>query len=94
MANHDRGLVALEQGEWDLAAQLLEASLVDEARMSRPLTRIALAEALARGGQPERAAEEVRAAVLEPIRPTDFPATLVLQARARPGPDRARARGL
>ena len=84
MANHDRGLVALEQGEWDLAAQLLEASLVDEARMSRPLTRIALAEALARGGQPERAAEEVRAAVLEPIRPTDFPATLVCRlARAQ-----------
>ena len=84
MASHDRGLVALEQGEWDLAARLLEASLVDEARISRPVTRIALAEALACGGQPERAAEEVRAAVLEPVRSTDFPATLVCRlARAQ-----------
>jgi DNA-binding SARP family transcriptional activator/tetratricopeptide (TPR) repeat protein len=84
MASHDRGLVALEQGEWDLAAQLLAASLLDEARISRPVTRIALAEALARGGQPEQAADEIRAAVLEPVRPTDFPATLVCRlARAQ-----------
>jgi DNA-binding SARP family transcriptional activator/tetratricopeptide (TPR) repeat protein len=77
MASHDRGLVALEQGDWDLAARLLAASLVDEARISRPLTRIALAEALARGGRPDEAAEQVRAVVLEPVRPSDFPATLV-----------------
>jgi DNA-binding SARP family transcriptional activator len=77
MASHDRGLVALEDGDYELAAELLGASLVDQAPISRPVTRIALAEALARGGQPERAADEVRAAVLEPVRPSDFPATLV-----------------
>jgi tetratricopeptide (TPR) repeat protein len=88
MAGHDRGRVAVEAGEWDLAARLLAASLVDEARISRPLTRIALAEALARGGHPEQAAEEVRAVVLEPVRPSDFPATLVPRPRARAGPRR------
>ena len=36
-----------------------------------------MAEALARAGHPEQAAEELRAAVLEPVRPSDFPATLV-----------------
>ena len=91
MASHDRGLVALEEGEWDLAAQLLKASLVEQAPISRPVTRIALAEALARGDHPEQAAEEIRAAVFEPVRPSDFPGTLVprlarvqgLVARAR-----------
>jgi len=77
MASHDRGLVALEEGEFRLAARLLEASLVDEAPISRPVTRIALAEALARGGQPERAGEQLRAVVLEPVRSSDFPPTLV-----------------
>ena len=77
MASHDRGLVALEQGEWELAAQLLAASLCQPAPISRPVTRIALAEALARGGHPEQAAEEIRAAVLEPVGTSDFPATLV-----------------
>jgi tetratricopeptide (TPR) repeat protein len=85
-ASHDRGLVALEQGEWELAAQLLAASLVDQARISRPMTRIALAEALARGGHAEQAAEQVRATVLEPVRPSDSPETLV--------PRLARAQGL
>jgi hypothetical protein len=77
MASHDRGLVALEQGDWKLAAQRLAESLVDEAPISRPVTRIALAEALARGGLPDQAAEEIRAAVFEPVHPSDFPATLV-----------------
>jgi hypothetical protein len=77
MANHDRGLVALEEREWELAAQLLTVALADQAPISRPLTRLALAEALARAGRPEQAAEQVRAAVLEPVTPSDFPATLV-----------------
>ena len=77
MASHDRGMVALEQGDWDLAAELLGSALDHKARISRPVTRIALAEALARGGRPDEAAEEVRAVVLEPVRPSDFPATLV-----------------
>ena len=91
MASHDRGLVALDQGDCETAAALLAQSLVDGAPISRPATRLALAEALARAGHPERAAEQVRATVLEPVRPSDFPETLVprlarvqgLLARAR-----------
>ena len=100
MASHDRGLVALADGDYGLAARLLEASLIDEAPISRPVTRIALAEALARAGRPDRAAEELRAAVLEPVRPSDFPQTLVprlaraqgLVARAREDYDEAERR--
>jgi len=77
MANHDRGLVALDAGEFEAAAALLAGVFVDGAPISRPLTRLALAEALARSGQPDAAAEQVRATVLEPIRPSDFPDALV-----------------
>jgi tetratricopeptide (TPR) repeat protein len=77
MALHDRGLVALAAGDHVLAADLLAAALVDGAPISRPLTRLALAEALARAGRPEEAADQVRATVLEPLRPSDFPETLV-----------------
>ncbi len=77
MSSHDRGLVALDQGNNELAAELLAASLVDGAPISRPLTRLALAEALARAGQPEPAAAQLRATVLEPVRPSDFPDALV-----------------
>jgi DNA-binding SARP family transcriptional activator len=77
MASHDRGVVALEAGEYELAGTLLAQSLVDGAPISRHLARMALAEALARGGQPEQAAEQVRATVLEPVRPSDFPNSLV-----------------
>jgi DNA-binding SARP family transcriptional activator/tetratricopeptide (TPR) repeat protein len=77
MASHDRGLTALAAGEHSLAATLLAESLVDGAPISRPQTRVALAEALARSGQLERAAEQIRATVLEPVRPGDFPEALV-----------------
>lgn len=77
MAWHDCGLVALQQGEYGLAATLLADSLLNHAPISRPLTRLALAEALARGGHPERAHQEVRGTVLEPVRPSDFPESLV-----------------
>ncbi len=77
MASHDRGRIALQEGRHELAADLLAESLVEGAPLSRPLTRLALAEALARGGHPERAAEEVRATVLEPVRASDFPGALV-----------------
>ncbi len=77
MASHDRGLAALHAGQYADAARLLAAALVDGAPISRPLTRLALAEALARSGQPSAAAEELRETVLEPVRPSDFPATLV-----------------
>ena len=77
MASHDRGLVALDLGEHEIASTLLTDSLVPGAPISRPVTRLALAEALARSGQPDRAAEQVRATVLEPLRPSDFPDALV-----------------
>ncbi|MEA2160989.1 MAG: hypothetical protein QOD66_3369 [Solirubrobacteraceae bacterium] len=77
MARHDRGLVALLAGEHDLAASLLADALSHDPPISRPLTRLALAEALARGGHPDEALTELRAAVLEPVRPSDFPESLV-----------------
>jgi len=77
MASHDRGCVALEAQEYGQAAILLDAALVDGAPISRPLTRLALAEAYVGAGQLERAAAELRATVLEPVRPSDFPDTLV-----------------
>jgi DNA-binding SARP family transcriptional activator/tetratricopeptide (TPR) repeat protein len=86
IASHDRGLVELEAGAYDLAAELLSASLIDDALISAPLTRLALAEALARSGQPDAAEAQVRATVLEPLRPSDFPDALV--------PRLARAQGL
>jgi hypothetical protein len=77
MASHDRGLIALAAGEHSLAATLLAESLVDGAPISRPQTQVALAAALACSGEPERAAEQIRATVLEPVRPGDFPEALV-----------------
>jgi DNA-binding SARP family transcriptional activator len=91
MASHDRGLVELAAGEHALAATLLADALIEGAPISRPLTRLRLAEALARAGELEPAAEQLRATVLEPVVPSDFPDTLVprlayvqgLLARAR-----------
>ncbi len=92
MASHDRGLVALDRGDCESAAALLAESLVEGAPISRPATRLALAEALARAGHPERAAEQVRATVLEPVRPSDFPETLVPRLARVQGLHRARPR--
>ncbi len=77
MARHDRGLVALASSKHEDAAELLAGALVEGAPISRPLTRLALAEAFAGSGQPQEAAEQVRATVLEPVRPSDFPDSLV-----------------
>jgi DNA-binding SARP family transcriptional activator len=77
MAAHDRGLVALADHEYPLAARLLGEALVEGAPISRPLTRLARAEALARSGALEEATAEVRATALEPLRASDWPETLV-----------------
>jgi tetratricopeptide (TPR) repeat protein len=77
MASHDLGLVALQAGEYASATELLGAALVDGAPVSRPLTRLARAEALTRAGNLDGADDELRATVLEPIRPSDFPDALV-----------------
>jgi DNA-binding SARP family transcriptional activator/tetratricopeptide (TPR) repeat protein len=76
-ASHDRGMVALESGDYQLAALLLAASLTPEAPISRPLTRLTLAETLIECGELDAAAAELRATVLEPLRPSDFPDALV-----------------
>ncbi|HSO99574.1 MAG TPA: AAA family ATPase [Solirubrobacteraceae bacterium] len=77
MAEHDCGMLALDCGQFEQAADLLASALVEGARISRPLTRLALGEALARCGEPDAAADQVRATVLEPLRPSDFPDSLV-----------------
>ncbi len=77
MASHDRGLVALAEGEYEPAASLLERSLIDGAPISRPQTRLALAEAYARAGNSAGATDQIRATVLEPTRASDFPEALV-----------------
>ena len=60
-ADHDAGLVALARGDHEAAAVLLGAALDGGARVSRPLTRIARAEALAKLGRPDDAEQELRA---------------------------------
>ena len=77
MAAHDRGLVALASGDCRAAAALLSDCLIPGAPVSRPQTRLALAESLARSGEPDAAAAQVRETVLEPVRPSDFPDALV-----------------
>jgi hypothetical protein len=77
MAAHDRGLTELADGEHAAAAASLAAALAPGAPVSRPLTRLALAEACVGCGKVDRAAEELRACALEPVRPSDFPAALV-----------------
>ncbi len=77
MAAHDRGHVVLEDGDFEQAASLLSLALAGQAPISRPLTRLARAEALARAGRLGEAEAELREMVLEPVRASDFPETLV-----------------
>ncbi len=83
---HDAGLVALAAGRHAEAADLLATALNEHAQISRPATRLARAEALARDGDPEAAAAEIRLAALEPVGPGDQPWALV--------PRMARVQGL
>ncbi|HEX5852296.1 MAG TPA: hypothetical protein VFY36_04330, partial [Solirubrobacteraceae bacterium] len=76
-AAHDRGILALAEDDASLAETLLERALVEDAPISPALTRLARAEALARLGRIEEAEAEVRATTLEPLRPSDWPETLV-----------------
>jgi tetratricopeptide (TPR) repeat protein len=86
LARHDTGLISLAAGCYAEAAQLLEEALAGGAEVSRPAARLARAEALARSGQPEEAAREVRQAALEPVRSSDQAWALV--------PRMARVQGL
>jgi DNA-binding SARP family transcriptional activator len=86
LARHDAGLIWLAAGRYAESAQLLADALAAGAEVSRPAARLACAEALARSGRPDEAAEEVRRAALEPVRDSDQPWALV--------PRMARVQGL
>ena len=77
LVRHERGLLALASGDLAAAAAGLAAALELGAPVGRPSARLRLAEALARAGRADQAETELRAAVLEPVGPGDFPATLV-----------------
>jgi DNA-binding SARP family transcriptional activator len=76
-ALHDRGLVAFAAGEDELAERLLEEALAAGGPVSRPLARLARAEALVRLGRLEDAERELRETTREPVAASDFPDTLV-----------------
>ncbi len=77
LADHDEGQFALAAGEYDGAAELLGRALDGGAAVSRPSARLSRAEALARGGRPDEAHDELRQVTLEPVGPTDRPHILV-----------------
>ena len=78
LVDAERGRVALLAGDYQLAADLLAAALESpDASIGRPLARLQRAEALARHGKLDDAEAELAAVVLEPVRPGDWPDTLV-----------------
>jgi tetratricopeptide (TPR) repeat protein len=76
-AQHDLGQVALAAGDYATAAEALGAALEAGAAVPRAQARLARAEALTRLHRAGEAQAELRAATLEPLTPSDFPATLV-----------------
>jgi hypothetical protein len=77
MAQHDRGIVALAAGDLERADELLAAALEGDAPVSRPLARLARAEALLGLKRLAEAEAELRTTALEPVGPSDLPDTLV-----------------
>src|SRR5262249_9597051 len=76
-AEHDQGMIALALQACGGAAALLGAALAHDAPISRPLARLARAEALVRLERCDEAEEEIEATALEPVGPGDLPDTLV-----------------
>jgi tetratricopeptide (TPR) repeat protein len=76
-ARHDLGQVALAGGDFAEAERCLGHALDAGASVPRALARLARADALVHLGRLEEAEAELRAATLEPLGPSDFPATLV-----------------
>jgi DNA-binding SARP family transcriptional activator len=76
-AQHDLGQVALAAGDYATAAEALGAALEAGAAVPRAQAHLARAEALTRLHRAGEAQAELRAATLEPLTPSDFPATLV-----------------
>ncbi len=79
LVSQERGLLALAGGDPVAAAAELTTALDLGAPVSRAATRLRLAEALVRAGQPDQAETALRGVALEPVSPSDFPATLVAQ---------------
>ena len=79
LVHAERGLVAAAAAQPRAAVAELTSALDLGAPVSRAATRLRLAEALARAGQPDQAEAELRAVTLEPVGPGDFPAALVAQ---------------
>jgi DNA-binding SARP family transcriptional activator/tetratricopeptide (TPR) repeat protein len=77
LVRQERGLIALAASDPAMAMTELSAALDLGAPVSRAATRLRLAEAYTAGGQPDRAEAELREVTLEPVGPSDFPATLV-----------------
>jgi DNA-binding SARP family transcriptional activator len=77
LVRQERGLIALAASDPRTAMTELSAALDLGAPVSHAATRLRLAEACTAGGQPDRAEDELREVTLEPVGPSDFPATLV-----------------
>ena len=73
----ERGLLALADADPAAAVASLASALDLHAPVSRPATRLRLAEALALSGQVNLAEAELGNVALEPVTPSDFPAALV-----------------
>jgi DNA-binding SARP family transcriptional activator/tetratricopeptide (TPR) repeat protein len=77
LVDHDEGQFAVAVGEHERGAALLARALDGDAAVSRPVARLARAEALARADQPDAAEAELRRVTLEPVGPADRPHVLV-----------------
>lgn len=77
LVSQERGLIALAHADPRAAIAGLSAALDLGAPVSRAATRLRLAEAFVADGQPDRAEDQLREVALEPVGPSDFPATLV-----------------
>jgi len=78
LVDAERGRIALRAGDYPAAVGFLgDALAVPEAMIGRPLARLQRAEALARVGDLDAAEAELGEVVLEPVRPGDWPETLV-----------------
>jgi DNA-binding SARP family transcriptional activator/tetratricopeptide (TPR) repeat protein len=77
LVSAERGLIALAARDPAAAAAELTRALDLGAPVSRAATRLRLAEALVLAGEPDQAEAALRGVALEPVSPSDFPATLV-----------------
>jgi hypothetical protein len=77
LVSQERGLLALAASDPAAAIPELTRALNLGAPVSRAATRLRLAEALVLAGRPDQAEAALRDVALEPVTPSDFPATLV-----------------